>query len=65
MPLRVAMTKRTGGDHLGVEQGIATEQAMEVTAVAIGPIHHGGDGRAPKRGIREIHDAIIPTSSTP
>jgi hypothetical protein len=40
MPLRVAMTKRTRGDHLGVEQGIAAEQAVEVTAVTVSPIHH-------------------------
>ena len=47
MSLRVAMTQCTRGDHLGVEQGVAAEQAVEIAAVAIGPIHHGGDGRAP------------------
>jgi hypothetical protein len=60
MPLRVAVPQRTGGDHLGVEQGVAAEQAVKVTAMAVGPIHHGGDGCAPKRGIGKIHGAIIP-----
>jgi hypothetical protein len=33
---------------------------VEIAAVAVGPVHHGGDGRAPKRSIRKIHGAIIP-----
>jgi hypothetical protein len=40
MPLCIAMAKRTGGDHLGVEQSVAAEQAVEIAAVAISPIHH-------------------------
>jgi hypothetical protein len=43
------MQQRTGGDHLGVEPGVARDLAMEDAAVAVGPIHHGrnrqGTGR--------------------
>ena len=62
MPLRVAMAQRTGGDHLGVEQGITAEQAVEIAAVAIGPVHHGGYRGAPQRGVGKSHDAIIPAT---
>jgi hypothetical protein len=34
------MTQSAGGDHLGVEQGVVAKQAVEVTTVAISPIHH-------------------------
>ena len=42
----VAVEDRAGSDHLGVEQGVFGEQAQEEPAVAVGPIHHGGDGEA-------------------
>jgi hypothetical protein len=32
--------ERTGGDHLGIEQRTAREQAVKVTAMPVGPIHH-------------------------
>jgi hypothetical protein len=34
------MQERTGGDHLGVEQRVAREQAVKVTAMPFGPVHH-------------------------
>jgi hypothetical protein len=37
------MPQRTGGHHLGVQQGAPAQQAMEVTTVPVGPVHHGGD----------------------
>src|SRR5262249_6131286 len=42
-PRARAVKHRTGGDHLGVDQGAAREQAMEEPAVPIGPLHHRGD----------------------
>ena len=33
--------------HLGVQQGLAGQQPVKVTAVAVSPVHHGGDGHAP------------------
>ena len=39
--LGVAMQQGAGGDHFGVEQGIARQQAQEEAAVAVGPVHHG------------------------
>jgi len=35
---------RGGGDHLGVDQGAAREQAMEEPAVPVGPFHHRRNG---------------------
>ena len=32
------------GDHFGVEERVGGEAAEEVAAVAVGPVHHGGDG---------------------
>jgi hypothetical protein len=40
------MEHRAGGDHLGVEERTAREQAMEEPAMPIGPFHHGGDAEA-------------------
>jgi hypothetical protein len=37
----VAVHQRAGGHHLGVEARVAREQAVEVPAVAVGPVHHG------------------------
>ena len=42
----IAVEKRAGGDHFGVEEGVLGEQAQEKTAVTIGPIHHRCDGEA-------------------
>src|SRR5215470_5745471 len=42
-PRAVAMEHRAGGDHLGVDQRAAREQAMEEPAMAVGPFHHRGD----------------------
>ena len=42
-PRAVAMQHRAGGDHLGVEQRTARQQAMEEPAVPVGPFHHRRD----------------------
>ena len=43
----VAMQQRARGHHLGVQQGVVAEQAVEMAAVAVGPVHHGGHRHAP------------------
>jgi hypothetical protein len=40
----IAMDQRTGGDHLCIQPGVAGDLAVEDAAVAVGPVHHGGDG---------------------
>jgi hypothetical protein len=49
MARHVAMDQRAGGDHLCVEQGVVREQAVQVAAVAVGPVHHGGNRKPPHR----------------
>ena len=44
VPRHITMDQRAGGHHLGVQQDVFTEQAVEVTAMPVGPIQHGGDG---------------------
>jgi hypothetical protein len=46
------MTKRTRGHHLCVEQGVAAEQAVEVTAVAVSPVHHRRNTYSP--GVKSL-----------
>jgi hypothetical protein len=41
MMLGIAMDNRAGGDHLGVEHGMLTDQAQKIATVAISPIEHG------------------------
>jgi hypothetical protein len=48
MPLHTAMAQSTGGHHLGVEQGVAREQAVEKAAMPISPVHHRGHRQAPR-----------------
>ena len=43
----ITVQQRAGGHHLGIKPGVARQQAVEITAMAVGPIHHGGDGQAP------------------
>ena len=38
------MEHRAGGDHLGIDQGAAREQAMEEPAMPVGPFHHRRNG---------------------
>jgi hypothetical protein len=47
VPLHTAVAQRTGGDHLGVEQGVAGQQTVEKPAMAVGPIHHGRYRKTP------------------
>ncbi|CCC99889.1 protein of unknown function (plasmid) [Azospirillum baldaniorum] len=42
-PLAVAVQHGAGGDHLGVEQRVLGQQAMEGPAMAVRPVHHRGD----------------------
>jgi hypothetical protein len=42
-PRTRAMKHRAGGDHLGIDQGTAREQAVEEAAVPIRPLHHRGN----------------------
>ena len=46
----VAMEKRAGRDHLGVEQRTARELAMERPAILLGPFHHRRHAKSPGRG---------------
>ena len=39
MPWHVAMQQRTGGHHLGVQPRSSRQLAMEVAAMAVGPVH--------------------------
>ncbi len=41
----LAVNDGAGGHHLGIEQGLASHQTMEITAMPIGPVQHGGDGK--------------------
>jgi len=45
MPRHVAEHQRPGGDHLGVQPRAGTYEPEEVAAVAVGPVHHGGDAK--------------------
>ena len=47
--LPVAMQQRTGGDHLGVEQGLLGQQAQKEPAMPICPVHHRCNGETPRR----------------
>src|SRR5471032_234052 len=47
--LDVAVDQRAGGHHLRVQPGVARDLAVEQTAVAVGPVHHRGDGQAAAR----------------
>jgi hypothetical protein len=40
MPRHITVQQSACGDHLGVEQRTAREQAVKVTAVPVRPIHH-------------------------
>ncbi|MCY1436852.1 hypothetical protein D9M71_529900 [compost metagenome] len=48
-PLGIAVQQGTGGDHFGVEQGVAGEQAQEEPAVAVGPVHHRRNAEPARR----------------
>ncbi len=37
---RIAAQERGRHDHLGVQKRVRREQAMDVAAVAVGPVHH-------------------------
>ncbi|MNT66844.1 hypothetical protein D3C72_2049410 [compost metagenome] len=45
----VAVEQGAGGDHFGVEQGVAGEQAQEEPAVAVRPVHHRRNAEAARR----------------
>ena len=41
VPGYIAMNQGTGSDHFGIQQGMARQQAVEIAAMAICPVHHG------------------------
>ena len=59
-PRAIAMQHRPGGDHLGVDQRPARQQAMEEPAVPVRPFHHRCDREAAREsaGVWR-HDASI------
>src|SRR4051812_35901491 len=48
--LAVAMQHRLGRHHLGIEQGMPRQGAMQDAAGTIGPVHHRRDGEAISHG---------------
>lgn len=52
--LCVPVQQRAGGDHLGVEQGMARQLAQEEPTMPVSPVHHRGDGEAAIRFWRAI-----------
>ncbi len=46
----VAVNQRAGGHHFGVQQGVFTQQAVEIAAMPVRPVHHRGDGQLPAVG---------------
>ncbi len=42
--LAVAVQNRGGRDHLRIEKNVGREATEEEPTVAVGPVHHGGDG---------------------
>jgi hypothetical protein len=62
MSLNAAMTQCTRGDHLGIEQGVLSQQTVKEPAMAVSPIHHGGNGQAPGVSLGErclVHALMI------
>ena len=45
-PRPVAVQHRAGGEHLGIEQRPARQQAMEEPAMPVGPFHHRRDAKS-------------------
>jgi hypothetical protein len=43
----IAVQHRAGGEHFGVEAGRRRQQAMEIAAMAIGPVHHRRNAQPP------------------
>ena len=48
MPVDITVHERAGGHHFGIQAGVAGEEAVQIAAMAVGPVHHGGDGQAPR-----------------
>jgi hypothetical protein len=40
VPRHVAELQGTGRDHLGIEPGARSQQAQEIPAMPVGPVHH-------------------------
>ena len=56
----VTMDQGACGHHLGVQQGTAGQQAVEIAAMSVRPIHHRGNGQPPGRqsgcqGLMGVH----------
>jgi len=59
MARHIAVQQGAGGHHLGVQAGPRRQQAMEVPAMPVGPIHHRRHAEAPWASCL-IHDALQP-----
>ena len=57
----VAAQHRAGGEHFGIDQRAAREQAMEEPAMPVGPFHHRGDAEAAinQRAAFHIHSLFL------
>jgi hypothetical protein len=40
MPMGITIDNRTGCHHLGIQHRMLTNQAQEIAAVAVSPVHH-------------------------
>ena len=56
-PLLVAVQHRRSGDHLGIEQCLGRQGAMERPAMPVGPVHHGRDRETAVHRARALHQS--------
>ncbi len=47
-PFAIAVQRGAGRHHLGIQTRVRREQAMEMTAMAVRPVHHRRDAYAPR-----------------
>ena len=57
----MAMQDGAGRQHLGVEPSAPGHETVEDTAVPVGPVHHGGNGKAI---VLELQLVILPNSTS-
>ena len=53
-PRAVAVQHRAGGEHFGIEQCAARQQAMEEPAMPVGPFHHRRNGESMRRSKQRV-----------
>ncbi len=54
MPRHITMNQGTGGDHFCVKQGAVSDETVEIAAVTICPVEHGGHGKPPTLIVLEV-----------